>query len=94
MAENAERLAKIDEEVVRIRRDAIDLLQVYQVRSEVQRQVEAFSSRITSLDEDKTKALERMTCLQEEEAKLFQNMNAAIRKVRISLIHLVSQYLW
>ncbi|KAG0722353.1 hypothetical protein GWK47_044617 [Chionoecetes opilio] len=81
LAESAKRLASIDEEAVRIRREAIDLQQKHQVRNKIQEQVEAFGSRITVLEEKKMKAVKRMRCLQGEEARLFQHMNGAVRKV-------------
>ena len=86
LVENVERLAKLDEEVVKIRRDATELLQVYWVRNNVLGQVEAFNSKLTALEEKKTKAMERISCLQGEEATLALNMNAVVTKVRIRLI--------
>ncbi|XP_063871863.1 uncharacterized protein LOC135106571 isoform X2 [Scylla paramamosain] len=81
LAENAEKLAKIDEEVMKIRGEAIDLVQMHQVRNEVQGQVEALCSRVTELEEKKTEALERMRSLLAEETMTSQNMKAAVTEV-------------
>lgn len=94
LAENAEKLAKIDEEVVKIRGEAIHLVQVHQVRNEVQEQVEASCSRVTALEVKKTEALERKRCLLAEETVASQNMKAVVTKVRIILVLILLKKLW
>lgn len=86
LADNAEKLRKIDEDIMKIRRDAIELLQTHQMRDEVEGQVEALSGSIIALQEQKAAALERMRDSQEEEVKLYHGMTATIRKVRCKAI--------
>ncbi|MPC36490.1 hypothetical protein E2C01_029950 [Portunus trituberculatus] len=81
LAENAEKLAKINEEVVKIRREAIDLVQAHQIINELQRQVDASCNRVTTLEEKKTLARGRMRSLLAEETILSQNMKASVTKV-------------
>lgn len=66
---------------MRIRKDAVELLQVHQGRQEVEEQVEVLSSSITAIQEQKAAALERMRDTQEEENKLYRSMKDAIKKV-------------
>ncbi|XP_050740331.1 uncharacterized protein LOC127010374 [Eriocheir sinensis] len=100
LADNAEKLRKIDEDIMKIRRDAVELLQIHQARHEVEGQVEALSGSITALQEQKAAALERMRDSQEEEVKLYHGMKAAIKKVCVqhseNLLELEGRYeiLW
>lgn len=66
---------------MKIRRDAVELLQLHQMRNEVEGQVESLSSSLTALQEQRTAALERMRDSQEEEIKLYHIMKAAVKKV-------------
>lgn len=81
MADNAEELTKTDENIMKIRIDAVELLQQHQTRNDVEEEVEALSSCITSLQEQRVAVMERMKSSQAEEVKLYQDMKAAVRKV-------------
>lgn len=88
LADNSERLRKIDDDIMKIRRNAVELLQMHQARNEVEGQVEALSSSITALQEQKAAALQKMRHSQTEEVRHYQSMRAAIKKVRSEAIFL------